>query len=186
MWIISHINPRFFIPLHGYHYMLRSHVDVAQATGIPKENTIIADNGSIMEIREDGMKMIKLAVSAPKEDIMVDGFTVGNLQEVVLRDRQMLAEDGIVVIVATVDMQTGKLMKSPDIIARGFVYVRESQELLNQARLIVKKTVEDACGKDMHSVNFEYVKEDVRDEVGKFLFQMTQKQPMVIPVLLGI
>ena len=130
--------------------------------------------------------MVKLSVTAPKEMIMVDGFAVGNLQEVVMRDRQMLAEDGIVVIVATVDMHSGKLMKSPDIVARGFVYVRESQELLNQARLIIKKTVEDACGKGMKGVNFEFVKEDVRDQVGKFLFQQTQKQPMVIPVLLGI
>ncbi len=186
MWIISHISPKFFIPLHGYHYMLRSHVDIALACGLPRQNTVIADNGSIMEIRDKGETIVKLAVSAPKEDIMVDGFAIGNLQEVVLRDRQMLAEDGIVVLVATVDMNTGKLMKSPDIIARGFVYVRESQELLNQARLIIKKTVEDACSKGMKTVNFEYVKEDVRDEVGKFLFQETQKQPMVIPVLLGI
>lgn len=185
-WIISHIHPKFFIPLHGYHYMLRSHIEIAHVSGVLKENTIIPDNGTILEIRNKGEQMVRLAVSAPKEDIMVDGFAVGNLQEVVLRDRQMLAEDGIVVIVATVDMHTGKLMKSPDIIARGFVYVRESQELLNQARLIIKKTVEDACSRDMKSVNFEFVKEDVRDEVGKFLFQMTQKQPMVIPVLLGI
>ena len=186
MWLIAHIHPKFFIPLHGYHYMLRSHVEIAQATGIPPENTIIADNGSIIEIREKGEKIVKLSVSAPKEMIMVDGFAIGNLQEVVMRDRKMLAEDGIVVIVATVDMHTGKLMKSPDIVARGFVYVRDSQELLNQARLIIKKTVEDACGKGMKGINFEFVKEDVRDQVGKFLFQQTQKQPMVIPVLLGI
>lgn len=186
MWIISHINPKFFIPLHGYHYMLRSHTEIAQASGITPENTIIADDGSIIEIREQGEKMVKLDVSAPREMIMVDGFAIGNLQEVVMRDRQMLAEDGIVVLVATVDMRTGKLMKSPDIIARGFVYVRESQELLNQARLIVKKTIEDECGRGMKGVNFEYLKEDVRDQVGKFLFQKTQKQPMVIPVLLGI
>ena len=185
-WLIARIHPKFFIPLHGYHYMLRSHVEIAQATGIPAENTIIANNGSIMEIREKGEKIVRLSVSAPNEMIMVDGFAVGNLQEVVMRDRQMLAEDGIVVIVATVDMHSGKLMKSPDIVARGFVYVRESQELLNQARLIIKKTVEDACGKGMKGVNFEFVKEDVRDQVGKFLFQQTQKQPMVIPVLLGI
>src|SRR3989338_3944855 len=185
-WIISHISPKFFIPLHGYHYMLRSHTEIAETAGVLKGNAIIPDNGTILEIREKGTKMVRLSVSAPKEDIMVDGFAIGNLQEVVLRDRQMLAEDGIVVIVATVDMHTGRLMKSPDIIARGFVYVRESQELLNQARLIIKKTVEDACSRDMKTVNFEYVKEDVRDEVGKFLFQMTQKQPMVIPVLLGI
>jgi ribonuclease J len=186
MWLISHINPKFFIPLHGYHYMLRSHVELAQATGIPRENTLIADDGSIIEIREQGKKMVRLSVMAPHEMIMVDGFAIGNLQEVVMRDRQMLAEDGIVVIVATVDMASGKLMKSPDIVARGFVYVREAQELLNQTRLIIKKTVEDACGKGMKGVNFEYVKEDVRDQVGKFLFQQTQKQPMVIPVLLGI
>jgi ribonuclease J len=156
------------------------------AIGTPRDNCLIAEDGSIIEFREKGEKMVKLPMSAPKELIMVDGFSIGNIQEVVMRDRQMLAEDGIVVLVATVDLRTGKLMKSPDIIARGFVYVRESQELLNQARLIVKKTVEDACGAGMKGVNFEFLKEDVRDQVGKFLFQKTQKQPMVIPVLLGI
>ncbi len=185
-WIISRINPKFFIPLHGYHYMLRAHTDVATTAGIPAENCLIADNGSIVEIREQGTKIVKLAVKAPNEMVAVDGFSVGNMQEVVIRDRQMLAVDGIVVLVATVDMHTGKLMKSPDIIARGFVYVRESQDLLNQTRLIVKKTVEDACGKGMKGVNFDFLKEEVRDRVGKFLFQKTSKQPMVIPVLLGI
>ena len=186
LWIIQHINPKFFIPLHGYHYMLRSHVDVAVTSGIPLENCIIPDDGSIMEIRENGTKFVKLPMTAPKEMVAVDGFSVGNMQEVVIRDRQMLAVDGIVVLVATVDLHTGKLMKSPDIIARGFVYVRESQELLNQARLIIKKAVEDECSKGMKSVNFEFLKEDVRDKVGLFLFQKTSKQPMVIPVLLGI
>lgn len=185
-WIHSKIAPKFFIPLHGYHYMLRAHTDISMTVGTKKENCLIAEDGSIIEFREKGEKMVKLAVNAPKELIMVDGFSIGNIQEVVMRDRQMLAEDGIVVLVATVDLHTGKLMKSPDIIARGFVYVRESQELLNQARLIIKKTVEDACGKGMKGVNFEFLKEDVRDQVGKFLFQKTQKQPMVIPVLLGI
>jgi ribonuclease J len=186
MWIHSKIAPKYFIPLHGYHYMLRAHTEISMAIGTPRENCLIAEDGSIIEFREKGEKMIKLPMSAPKELIMVDGFSIGSIQEVVMRDRQMLAEDGIVVLVATVDLNTGKLMKSPDIIARGFVYVRESQELLNQARLIVKKTVEDACGAGMKGVNFEFLKEDVRDQVGKFLFQKTQKQPMVIPVLLGI
>ena len=186
MWIISRIAPKFFIPLHGYHYMLRSHTEIAHATGVAPENTLIADDGSIVEIREKGTKIVKLDVHAPNEMVMVDGFSIGNIQEAVMRDRQMLAEDGIVVIVAMIDMASGRLMKSPDIVARGFVYVRESQELLNQARIIVKKTVEEACGKGMKGVNFEFVKEDVRDRVGKYLFQKTNKQPMVIPVLLGI
>lgn len=186
LWIMSKVSPRFFVPLHGYHYMLRSHVDIAFTAGVPKENAIIPDNGSIMEIRENGTKFVKLPVMAPNEMVAVDGFNVGNIQEAVVRDRQMLASDGIVVLVATVDMQTGKIMKSPDIIARGFVYVRESHELLNHARLIIKKTIEDACGKDMNGVNFEFLKEDLRDKVGKFFFQKTMKQPMVIPVLLGM
>jgi ribonuclease J len=186
LWITSKVAPRFFIPLHGYHYMLRSHTDIAFTAGIPRENTIIPDNGSLIEIRERGTKIVKLSVTAPNEMIAVDGFNVGNIQEAVVRDRQMLASDGIVVLVATVDMQTGKIMKSPDIIARGFVYVRESHELLNHARMIIKKTIEDACGKDMHGVNFEFLKEDLRDKVGKYFFQKTMKQPMVIPVLLGM
>jgi ribonuclease J len=185
-WIISKIRPNFFIPLHGYHYMLRSHTEIAQSVGVSRENCLIADNGSVIEIQGQGTKIVKLAQGNSRDMVAVDGFAIGNIQEVVLRDRQMLAEDGIVVLVATVDMRTGKLMKSPDIIARGFVYVRESQELLQQARLIIKKTVEDSCGKGMKGVNFDYVKEDVRDRVGKFLFQKTNKQPMVIPVLLGI
>ncbi len=186
MWIIQHINPKYFIPLHGYHYMLRSHVDIAITSGIPAANCVIPNDGSIIEIREQGTKIVHLAVTAPNEMVAVDGFAIGNMQEVVIRDRQMLAEDGIVVLVATVDLMTGKLMKSPDIIARGFVYVRESQDLLNQARLIIKKTVEDECLKGTKGVNFEFLKEDVRDKVGLFLFQKTSKQPMVIPVLLGI
>lgn len=186
MWLIQHINPKYFIPLHGYHYMLRAHVDIAISSGISPQNCVIPNDGSIIEIREKGTKIVHLAVTAPKEMVAVDGFAIGNMQEVVIRDRQMLAEDGIVVLVATVDLSTGRLMKSPDIIARGFVYVRESQDLLNQARLIIKKTVEDACGKGTKGVNFEFIKEDVRDKVGLFLFQKTSKQPMVIPVLLGI
>lgn len=186
MWIHTKVKPKFFVPLHGYHYFLRTHAEISVAAGTPRENVIIPDDGTILEIRDKGEKMVRLAQSAPKEMIAVDGFSVGGMQEVVIRDRQMLAQEGIVVIVATVDMRSGKLMKSPDIVARGFVYVREAQDLLSQARLIVKKTVEDACGKGMKGVNFEYVKEDVRDRVGKFLFQKTNKQPMVIPVLLGI
>lgn len=186
LWIMSKVAPRFFIPLHGYHYMLRSHTEIAFTAGIPKENAVIPDNGSIIEIRDNGTKITKLGVTVPNEMVAVDGFNVGGIQEAVVRDRQMLATDGIVVLVATVDMQTGKIMKSPDIIARGFVYVRESHELLNHARLIIKKTIEDACGKDMHGVNFEFLKEDLRDKVGKYFFQKTMKQPMVIPVLLGM
>ena len=117
--------------------------------------------------------------------MVVEGFSVGNVQEVVIRDRKMLAEDGMFVIIASINLKTGKLRKSPDIISRGFVYLRESQDLLQQARLIIKKTVEDTTS-GMNPINFDYVKENITEAIGRFLFQKTAKKPIVIPVVLGV
>ena len=116
---------------------------------------------------------------------MVDGFAVGDVQKVVIRDRQTLAQDGMCVIIAVVNLKTGKLKKSPDIISRGFVYLRESQELLQQTRIITKKTVEDMTA-NMHPIDFEPVKRQLTDAVSMFLFQKTRKRPIVIPVILSI
>ena len=117
--------------------------------------------------------------------MMVDGFAIGDIQEVVIRDRQMLAQDGMFVIIASINSATGKLKKSPDIISRGFVYLRESQDLLHQTRIIIKKTIEDAT-EGMNPINFEYVKTVLTDNVSRYLFQQTAKRPIVIPVLLGV
>jgi ribonuclease J len=184
-WIHNHIRPRFFIPVHGYHYMLRVHADVAISCGVPEKNVIIPDNGMIVDIVEEGSRIIARKERAPSGPVLVDGFSVGDVQEVVLRDRQMLAQDGMFVIIASVNPKTGKLRKSPDIISRGFVYLRESQDLLQQARIIIKKTVEDV-GAGMHPINFDYIKGAISDNVGRFLFQKTNKRPIVIPVLIGI
>lgn len=184
-WIHRKVNPKFFIPIHGYHYMLRVHADIAHECGIPEKNIIIPDNGSIIEIRDKGEKIVKLKETAPSSLRLVDGFSVGDIKEVVIRDRKMLAEDGMFVIIATVNLRTGKLRKSPDIISRGFVYLRESQELLQQTRLIIKKTVEKSTT-GMNPINFDYVKSNITDEVSRFLFQKTRKRPIVIPVVLGI
>ncbi len=184
-WIHEQIPHRFFIPLHGYHHMLRQHADLSVATGTPKENVIIPDNGSIIEIRDEGKTMTVLKEKAPSEDIMVDGFSIGDVQEVVMRDRKTLAEDGIFVIVATINVQTGKLKKSPDIISRGFVYLRESQDLLNQTRLVIKRSIERST-QGMNPINFDFVKANLTDDVARFLFQKTNKRPIVIPVTLGV
>ncbi|MDD4988906.1 MAG: ribonuclease J [Candidatus Pacebacteria bacterium] len=184
-WMFKHIHPKFFMPVHGHHYMLHLHAEMIENLGMPKENIIVPDNGTIAEIRDKGTKLVRLKEKAPSGLILVDGFAIGDVQEVVLRDRQMLAEDGMFVIIATVDSRTGKLKKSPDIISRGFVYLRESQELLRLARIIIKKTVEDSS-KGMNPINFDFVKQNVADELGKFLFQKTAKRPIVIPVLLGV
>lgn len=184
LWIHKKLAPRFFIPVHGYHYLLRVHADIAREAGLTDDRIVIPDNGMIIEIREEGKKIVVLKETAPRGLILVDGFSVGNMQEVVLRDRQMLSQDGIFVIITTVNLSTGKVIKSPDVISRGFVYLRESQDLLRQARFITKKTVEDMTGKSKQ-IDFDYVKDHVTDAVARFLFQETAKRPIVIPVILN-
>jgi len=184
-WLHKKLKPKYFIPIHGTHYMLRQHAELAENLGMPEKNIIVPDNSMIIEVQDNGSKITALKEKAPDGLVMVDGFAVGDVQEVVIRDRQMLAQDGMFVIIASINTSTGKLKKSPDIISRGFVYLRESQELLRQARFIIKKTVEDSTY-GMNPINFDYVKNNVSDQVSKFLFQETAKRPIVIPVLLGV
>ena len=184
-WIHRKIHPRFFIPVHGYHYMLRVHADVAREAGIARDNIIIPDNGMLIEITDQGQKIEALKETAPKGLVLVDGFSIGDIQEVVIRDRQMLAQDGMFVLVVTIDVNTGKIRKSPDLISRGFVYLRESQELLQNVRGIIRKTVEENIA-GMKPINFDYLKGILTDAVSQYLFQKTNKRPIVIPVILGI
>jgi ribonuclease J len=150
-----------------------------------EENVIVPDNGSIIEIVDNGEKMVLRKEKAPSSPMMVDGFSIGDEQDVVIRDRVMLAQDGMFVLIATIDGTTGKLRKSPDIISRGFIYLKENQELLHQVRLIIKKTIEDGT-RGMNPVNFDVIKTTLGDNISKFLFQKTAKHPLVIPVLLSI
>ena len=184
-WIHQKINPRFFIPLHGYHYMLRVHADIAKACGRAEEEIVVPDNGAVIEIRDDGQRIVRLKENAPSGLRLVDGFSVGDIQEVVIRDRNVLAQEGMFVIIATVNPRNGRLRKSPDIISRGFVYLRESQELLQQTRLLIKKTIEDSA-RGQQPVNFDFVKNNVTDTISRFLFEKTNKRPIVIPVILGV
>lgn len=184
-WLHKKIKSKFFIPIHGSHYMLRLHAELAETLGMPKSSVVIPDNGSIIEIKEKGSKMMRLDQKAPSGIVMVDGFSIGDVQEVVIRDRQMLAQDGMFVIVAIINTSNGKLKKSPDIISRGFIYLRESQELLRSARLIIKKTIEDETA-GMNPIDFDYLKGIVTDQLSKFLFQKTAKHPIVMPVLIGV
>ncbi len=184
-WIHQKRNPRFFMPMHGYHYMLRVHADIAKACGRQEDEIIVPDNGSILEIQDSGAKIVRLKETAPNSLRLVDGFSIGDIQEVVIRDRTVLAQEGMFVIIATVNPKTGKLRKSPDIISRGFVYLRESQELLQQARIIAKKTIEESS-RNQNPINFDMVKNNVTDAVARFLFEKTNKRPIVIPVVLGM
>jgi ribonuclease J len=198
-WLHKKIKAKFFIPIHGSHYMLKLHAELARELGMPKENIIVPDNGMIIEIQDKGEKIVALKEKAPSQQVMVDGFTVGDIQEVVLRDRKKLSEDGIFVIVSTVDAKTGKLRKSPDIISRGSIYLRESQELLREVRHVIKRTIERNIPAAMsqsqgggnanggpggqNQPNFDHVKDLITEEVSRFLFQNTAKEPIVIPVI---
>ncbi len=184
VWVHQAVKPKFLVPVHGHHYHLKSHMYAAIENGFKRENIVVPDNGSIIEIK-NGEQITVLKEKAPTDQVMVDGFTVGARQEVVLRDRLSLAQDGMFVIIATVNTKTGKLRKSPDIISRGFVYLRENQQLLSEARVLIKKTVEKETAR-MNPIDLDRVKDEITDVVSGFLMQKTQKTPMVIPVLIGI
>ncbi|MDO8565173.1 MAG: ribonuclease J [bacterium] len=184
-WIHKQIPYKYFMPVHGSHFRLKMHAELAAALGCPRENIIVPENGSIIEISEGGNKFVKLPVRAPYEDMVVEGLTVGDIPEVVIRDRKMLAADGIFVIIALVNTRNGRLRKSPDIIARGFVYLRESQDLLSEARNVIKRSIESATA-GSNPINFDHAKNIVTEDVSRFLFQKTAKKPIVIPVILGV
>ncbi|MEK7461643.1 MAG: ribonuclease J [Patescibacteria group bacterium] len=184
-WLHNQIPYKYFMPVHGNHYRLKMHAELAVELGCPRENIIVPDNGSILEIQDKGAKFVRLKEKAPSEDMVVEGLSIGNISEVVIRDRKLLAEDGIFVVIALVDARTGRLKKSPDIIARGFVYLRESQELLSEARGIIKRSIEGTTI-GMNPINFDYTKNALTEDVARFLFQRTAKKPTVIPVILGV
>jgi len=184
-WLHRKINEKFFIPIHGNHYRLQQHKDLAMELGIPESNIVVPDNGSIIEISADGNKISVRKEKAPATAMMVDGFSIGDEQTVVIRDRQMLSEDGMFVVVALVDAKTGLLKKSPDLISRGFVYLKENQELLRNARTLIKRTIEQST-KGQNPINFDDAKNAVAESVTKYLFQNTAKRPLVIPVILAI
>jgi len=184
VWINKQVHPKFFMPAYGYRSMTTCHAKAVEQSGFPRENIVIADNGTVIDI-EDGVRMNVHKQKVPSAPMVVDGFTIGDIQEVVIRDRQSLAKDGMFVIIASVNLKTGKLRKSPDIISRGFVYLRESQNLLNEGRILIKKTIEDST-RNMNPIDLDYVKNNLTDVMAGFLFQRTNKAPMVIPVLIGM
>ena len=196
-WLHRKTHPKFFIPIHGWHSMLVRHKELAMELGQSEENIVVPDNGSIIEISADGQKITTRKEKAPSGAMMVDGTSISDTQDVVIRDRVMLAQDGMFVIIALVDQKTGKLKKSPDLISRGFVYLKENQELLRQVRIIIKKSVEDRVvknparqhedsGIDGNPIDFDYIKAGLGETVSKFLYQKTEKRPLVIPVILSV
>jgi ribonuclease J len=184
-WIHRKIHPKFFIPVHGYHYMLRVHADLERKLGMSEESIVIPDNGMIIEIRNEGSAIVAIKEKAPSEMIVVDGTSVGKIQDVVMRDRQTLAEDGMFVVIGVIDSHTHTLKKSPDLISRGFVYLKESQDLLYQTRLLTKKVIDDSLAHGGFT-NLDQMKQDIAEATTKFLLQKTAKRPVIIPVIISV
>ena len=181
--MIRIMKPKFFLPIHGQYSMLVAHSQLAQEAGMKDKNIVVAENGDIINLSPRKIYLEKKKV--PANYIMIDGLGVGDVGQVVLRDRQMLAKDGMFVIIVVVDKETGKVRTSPDIISRGFVYLRESKRMLMETRKKTIAIVERATGSG-RAVNWSYIKDEIRNKIGKFLFQKTQRRPMVLPVVIEV
>ena len=181
--MIKIMRPKFFIPIHGQYSMLVSHAQLAKESGLPEKNVLVVENGQIINLNPGKIFIEKEKVAA--NYIMVDGLGVGDVGEVVLRDRQMLAKDGMFVIVAVIDRQTGKVKGSPDIISRGFVYLRESRELLKETRKRVINVIDKTAGSG-GAVNWVFVKDEIRNKIGQFLFSKTRRRPIILPVVIEV
>jgi len=180
--MIRLLNPKYFIPIEGNHFLLHYNAKVAQSMNFPKENIFIADNGQVMEFQKGQGELTKNKI--PADYVFVDGLGVSDETNIVLRDRQVLAEDGMIVIIATVDSKTGQLIQNPDIISRGFVFLKENKELIEDLRHRVKKLVVDSDPMSWADTN--YIRNKIRDYVGQFLFTKTEKRPMVLPVVIEV
>ncbi|OGZ38932.1 MAG: ribonuclease J [Candidatus Portnoybacteria bacterium RIFCSPHIGHO2_12_FULL_40_11] len=181
--MLNLIKPKFFMPIEGNYFMLKLHEEIAQSVGVKPENIIIPNNGQVVLLNQKNIALSKEKV--PANYVMVDGLGVGDIGQVVLRDRQMMAQDGMFVIIAVIDSKTGQVRGEPDIISRGFVYLRESKELLDKTRAKVKEIVAQSSSPE-HTTNWAYVKDNIREKIGQFLYTKTQRRPMVLPVVIEI
>jgi len=181
--MLREIKPDYFIPIYANHYFLKEASKIAQGMEFRKDRIFVPDNGSI--IRFTGRDAEVLKEKVPSSYVFVDGLGVGDVGEIVLRDRQALAEDGMFVIVAIIDKRTGQVRGSPDIISRGFVYLRESKDLLSQTRKKVIEIVDKSAGHG-GAVNWTYVKDEIRNKIGDFLATKTSRRPMILPVVIKV
>lgn len=184
--MIRLIKPKYFIPIEANHYMLRIHGSLAESVGIPKSNIFIAMNGQVLEFFKYRNDIFgRLTNQKINTDyVMVDGLGVGDVSDIVLRDRRMMAEDGMFVVIATISKQTGELIGSPDLISRGFVYMKENKVLIEDTRQRVRNILRD---KHPESGAFaDHLKDKIRREIGQFLFKKTKRRPMVLPVIIEV
>src|SRR3989339_40696 len=180
--LIRQVKPKYLLPVYANHYLLKEAGKVATSIGFPPHNIAYLDNGSVVEVTSENFRIAPQKI--PIEYIFVDGLGVGDVSHVVLRDRQMLAADGMLVVVMTIDSKSGKLINSPDIISRGFVYMKDSKRLIDETRSKIKDILKTPDGKKLADETF--IRDKVRNELGQFLFQKTERRPMILPVVIEV
>jgi len=181
--IIKRVKPTYFIPVYANYFMLKEAAKIAYQIGFPKERVIIPDNGSIIQVDKNSAKMLK--EKAPTNYVFVDGLGVGDIGEIVLRDRKILAKDGMFVVIAVLDSQTGKVKGSPDIISRGFIYLKESKGLLAETRRKIISIIEKSTN-NKEAIDKSYIKEEIRNKISQFLFSKTERRPIILPVIIEV
>ncbi|MEI6578651.1 MAG: ribonuclease J, partial [Eubacteriales bacterium] len=175
------VKPKYFIPVHGEQKHLRKHAALALSMGIEKQNILIVDNGNVAEINQ---KEIKLAANVPAGRVFVDGYGVGDVGSVVLRDRKHLALDGLIIVAATINIETRQILSSPEILSRGFVYVREAEQLIDDARQIALVTIENCLKNNIKDIGT--IKAKLRDEVSRLMYERTKRSPMILPIIMDV
>jgi len=179
--MLNLMKPKYFIPIHGEYRMLRQHGLLAESVGIERENIFICDLGEVVEIHNG---VARKAGKIPVGNVLIDGLGVGDVGNIVLRDRKLLSQDGILVVVVTLSKQDGKIVSGPDIISRGFVYVRESEGLLDEANRIVSGTLQKLTGENVNE--WASLKTNVKEALGRFLYEQTRRRPMILPIIMEV
>ncbi|MCD8175207.1 MAG: ribonuclease J, partial [Phascolarctobacterium sp.] len=175
------VRPKYFIPVHGEYRHLIKHAGLAKDLGMPKENIVIAENGNVIELTRNSLAITGKITSSK---VLVDGLGVGDVGNIVLRDRRQLSQDGIMIVVVTMDKENCQVVSGPDIVSRGFVYVREAEDLMEEARDKVQVSL-DKCGDEGIS-EWTAIKSTVRESLGRFLYEKTGRRPMILPIIMGI
>jgi ribonuclease J len=178
--MLSLVRPRYFIPIHGEYRHLCLHARLAEQTGVHPTNIFVVENGSVVEFSQDGAG---IAGTVPAGRVFVDGLGVGDVGEVVLRDRRILSQDGVVIVSVAVDSRTGRPITEPDILTRGFVYERESEELLDMSRERVRTTLESI---EPANAEWSYMNNKIKEELSRFLYEQTHRRPMIFPVVVQV
>ena len=179
--MLALVKPKYFIPVHGEYRHLIAHSETAKLMGVNPKNIFLMTNGRILELDD---KRARLAGTVPFGKVMVDGLGVGDVGNIVLRDRQHLSQDGLIIVVLTMDSTTGEVVAGPDLISRGFVYVRESENLMDDVKVVIRKEIDRCVANSI--TDWSTIKSTIRDSLREYIYKTTKRNPMILPIIMEV